>query len=84
MAFNWETACKRAELSAIEDAKTMSKANNNPDWIEKHPDWCRDANIVDANNNPKPLYTQLVKQVKEACQKSQLKARQRRNKRIGL
>lgn len=75
MGFSWKKAKEVAVEIKTERAMTQAKSGTNPEFKTRHPDWVRDAQKGD--------YTLLKKQVKEAVEKVQQKAIQRRAKRAG-
>ncbi len=77
MNFNWTKAKERGIASHIRQNKSKSKASNNPQFRDSHPDWCRDA------QGKNPNYAVLVKKTTEEIQKFQQRAEDRRKKILG-
>lgn len=77
-AFSWKQAKEDAIKKHIERAHSQAKANNNPDFITKHPDWVRDAQLKS------PQYTLMDKQIREEKTKMQEKYQARIERRKSL
>lgn len=63
--FSWIHAKQAAVETAIADNKCMAILGTNPEFKDKHSDWCRDA------GRSQPNFAQLIKETREKVLKEQ-------------